>query len=143
MLADAAIEREEGLNAYSGAAVISDSDEGNDSDSPIFEGFYNQGGNAAIVKMINFNANEFSGIWGQVSDVVTTTWNVGRRRNSTFKANDVMFTMLCVLKQGGQWNFLGKMFCIKGHTFERLITGFMEIIPVPLLQANVRDVNEY
>lgn len=53
---------------------------------------------------------------------IVTHWNVGRGRKSTFKAKDVLFMALAVMKHGGHWEFLGRMFKIKGQTFEKMIT---------------------
>lgn len=91
MLADAAINREQDLQEYSGAQILSDSDEENDSDSPIIDGFYSNGGSSTIMKMTNFDMSEFSSICNTFSEYIRENWNVGRGNKSTFKAKDVFF----------------------------------------------------
>ena len=42
-----------------------------------------------------------------------------------------------VLKHGGQWDFLAKMFTLKGPTFERMIMKFTDIISYPVYEHYV------
>ena len=44
---------------------------------------------------------------------------------------------LAVLKHGGQWDFLAKMFSLKGPTFERMIMKFIDIISYPVFEQYV------
>ena len=44
---------------------------------------------------------------------------------------------LAVLKQGGQWDYLAKMFSLKGPTFERMIMKFIDIISYPVFEHYV------
>lgn len=60
-LAEAATARENEIQAHSGAAVYSSSDEDNDSTNPIFDSFYISSP-SAIVQMTNFSAVEFQNI---------------------------------------------------------------------------------
>lgn len=56
---------------------------------------------------------------------IITKLNFGRGLNSTFTAKDDLFMTLKVLKNVGQWDFVGTMFRIKGKTLERLIMKFI------------------
>ena len=42
-----------------------------------------------------------------------------------------------MLKHEGQWEFLAKMFSLKGLTFERMITRFIDIISYPVFEHYV------
>ena len=81
-----------------------------------------------MVEMTNFSLNEFRAIWSVLSDKVEMDWNNGRGRKRQHKPQDVLFMLLCTLKHAGNWDFNGKMFDIKGPTFERMILGFAERI---------------
>jgi len=45
--------------------------------------------------------------------------------------------LLCTLKRAGNWDFNGKMFGIKGPTFERMTLGFVDKIVQRLYQVSV------
>ncbi|KAG2925211.1 hypothetical protein PC115_g8338 [Phytophthora cactorum] len=55
-------------------------------------------------------------------------WDVGRGRRSTFAAKDVFFMLLVVMKCGGTWDMLSRIFKIKTPTFIKTITGFIEVV---------------
>ena len=76
--------------------------------------------------MTNFSWKEFRDIWNKFRNHVISNWEVGRGWKSSFKAMDVFFMFLAVLKHEGQCDLLDKMFKIKGPTFERLISGFID-----------------
>lgn len=46
--------------------------------------------------------------------------------------------MLTVLKHGGKCDLLGKMFKIKGPSFEMIIVGFMKIVSHHLYDSQVK-----
>ena len=58
ILSEVATEREHDILRYS-ANITEDSDDEVDAASPIFDLFYNVGGNESIMKMTNFTAPEF------------------------------------------------------------------------------------
>ena len=89
MLADAAIDREEDLVNCPTTAVRSESDGDSDSNAPIFDMFYQQGDSASIMKMINFDVDQFMALYEMIQEHVATNWNVGRRRRSLHKPKDV------------------------------------------------------
>lgn len=49
---------------------------------------------------------------------------------------------LTVMKHAGQWEVLGKMFNIKGSTFEKLIIGHIKVLSQPLFELMVTDTEE-
>lgn len=109
------------------------SDDEDDSPRPLFDTFYEQGGPAAMMQMINFDPQEFEGLWQQVEDEVALGYNVGRGRKSPQKGKDVLFMTLATLKHGGHWEFMGRMFGIKGPTFERMVLRFITMLS-PVIQ---------
>ncbi|KAG4038818.1 hypothetical protein PC123_g25623 [Phytophthora cactorum] len=60
--------------------------------------------------------------------------SVGGRR-STFAANDVFFMLLVVMKCGGTWDMLARIFRIETPTFIKTITGFIEVVAPKLHEA--------
>lgn len=101
MLADAAIDREEDLANYPTAAILSDSDEDNDSDAPIFEMFYQQGDLSSVMKMTNFDVDQFVTLYDMIQEPVVTIWNVGGGRRFLHKPKDVFLMFLSAMKHGG------------------------------------------
>lgn len=55
---------------------------------------------------------------------VSKNWNVGRSKLTQYKAQDVPFMKISVLKHGQRWAFTARLFSVKCLLFERLITGF-------------------
>lgn len=141
-LGEVCASRLEQLQQYDIGAVHSSSDEDNDSDAPIVDSFYHNGGSAAIKSMTNFDAREFRTLWERLSPHIAGNWNIGRGRRCSFQPKDVMFMTLAVLKHGGHWDFLGRMFRVKGPTFERLITQFISMISAFVYEKYVLDVNK-
>lgn len=125
LLAEAAVEREQELQQYAAEPEQSDSDEETDSDMPIFDQFYEQGGSAAIVSMTNFDPQKLFQIWEAIEDYVIEQYTTGRGCRSSVKPKDLFFMTVCVFKHGGEWHFLARTFNMKGPTFERLIMGFV------------------
>lgn len=128
LLADAAVDREDELGQYESEPIHNDSDEECDSRSPITDLFYEKGGNQAIVQMSNFNRQELDGIYDIISDHVSTHYNVGRGRKSPFTAKDMLFMVLTVLKCGGQWDFMARVFQQKAPSFERQVGKFIDVM---------------
>ena len=141
LLADTALSRQQELLQYS-ADPANDTDDDNDSDSPIMDTFYNSGGQRAIVKMTNFNAKEFRFIYSKIEGLVSENWNVGKGRRTQYKPKDVLLMTLVMLKHGGQWEFLGQTFKIKGANYERLIMRFVNLVLLDLYEVLVLEKAE-
>lgn len=131
LLADTALSRQQELLQYS-ADLADHTDEYNDSNSPSMDTFYNSGGQQAISKMKNINAKEFRLIYSKIEGIISENWNTGKDRRTVYKPKDVSFMMLVLLKHGGQWDFLGQTFKMKGPTFERLIMRFVNFVSLDL-----------
>lgn len=140
-LEDARTRREHDLSMYRTVRVV-DSDDELDSESPIYDAFFEHGGSEAVRTTTNFSANEFLSLWDSVREHVIRNWNVGRGRRSPQKPKDVLFMTLATAKHGGQWDWLSKMFGMKGPTFERLILNFMGIITPKLKYLYVQKWGE-
>ena len=69
--------------------------------------------------MEEFNVKQFESMWSNFADFITSKYIVGRGRISPFSRKDV-FMVLTVLEHGGTWDPPGRIFNIKGPTFERL-----------------------
>lgn len=106
------------------------SDEENDSESPIYDSFCNEGGSEAILKMTKFSAGEFDFVWNSIRKMVVQTWNIGRGKKFSFKLKDVLFMLLTVLTHSRPWNFMENIFNIKGPAFERLTMKFLTMTGV-------------
>ena len=78
--------------------------------------------------MTNLSLIEFHDIYGRLQDHISKNYNCGRGKRSKYAAKDVFFMSLAVCKHSGQWEFLGKLFNIKGPTFERLVTSFLKML---------------
>ena len=83
-------------------------------------------------------------MYSKIHPRVVTSWNVGRGRKSSQTPMDVFFMSLAVLKHGGSWDILSKVFDMKAPTFERVISGYMKVVSKILVEMFVDNVpNEY
>lgn len=139
-LAEVHDDRNAELNQYAANRDPVESDDENDSPTPIFDAFYNSGGSATILAMTNFTPQEFERCWDIIADFVRTNWNVGRGRRCAHSGRDVFFMLLTVMKHGGNWDFLAEMFKMKGPTFERMIVKFLETISQKYYDDCMREV---
>lgn len=142
MLSDAATRHRNDIQSYATGPSPSDSEDDDSSSSPVMDAFYANGGAESICQMTNFTPSEFSTIWSGIETHVLSTWNTGRGRKSSQQPKDVLFMLLTVLKHAGHWDFLGKMFHIKGPTFEKLIYGFLSCISEVLYSTFVDEFRE-
>lgn len=121
-----------------------ESDDDADLESPIFDSFYNSDGNDGILKMTNLTAAEFRDLYSKVHAHLASWWNVGRGHKCEQKPMDFLFMTLTVLKHGGCWVFLAKVFSLTRPTFERMIVGFMCVLSSRVDKLFVHDVaNKY
>ena len=135
--ATAAVDRENDIIQYSSGSVSSDIDGGFEYNTPVIDAFVEASGPSVYMKMANFSAAEFEFLWTSTISLVLANWKVGRVRKSAFSGEDVLLMLLSTLKHGGQWDFLGKMFKIKGPTFERTIINFLWVIGDRVFDQNV------
>ena len=105
-----------------------DSDDEQDSESPIFNSFYDACGDQSILKMTKFTGSEFRKLYGIIHTTITPKWNNGRGKRSKHKRMNVLFMSLVVLKIKSSWDQLGHIFQIKISTCIHIMHGFMEKI---------------
>ena len=127
LLCEALEDREREIGEYPTSHEEVSDDEA-DAESPVFDSFYSAGGSEGIMKMTNFTPSEFRSIWNTIEGYVSEHWNVGRGRKSSHSAMDVFFMMLTVLKHGGAWDLMARIFGIKGPTFEKLVMGYIKML---------------
>ena len=90
--------------------------------------------------MTNFEPAEFEEIWLLVEEFISQNYNVGRGKKSEVTGKDALFMLMTVLKYGGQWDMLARIFLMKGPTFERLITRFARLVSEQLYKIFVVDL---
>ncbi|PXF40870.1 hypothetical protein BWQ96_09415 [Gracilariopsis chorda] len=78
--------------------------------------------------MINFDSVHFDILWNHPTEFINKGYNVGRGQKSKVFGKDAPFLTLTVLKHGGEWDVLARVFKMKGPTFERLVTKFVCLI---------------
>lgn len=125
------------------AATTSHDDEDDDDldrECPIFDKFYAADGNAGIRRLTNFTAAEFRELYAKIHEGLVTRWNVGRGRKTVQTPMDVFFMTLVVLKTGGAWDVVSRVFEIKTPTFDRMITGFLPVAAKVLCERFVEPV---
>ena len=79
------------------------SDDKADAGSPVFDSFHCAGGSEGIMKMTSFTPSEFHGIGSTIEGYVSEHW--------------IVFMMITVLKHGGVWDLIARIFGIKGPKF--------------------------
>lgn len=129
LLADAAVYREEMRNKQPSAAILFDSDGASDSPYPIFNTFYNTTGSKCIMLMTQFFSIGNPSHMEQFFRSYYASLERRMRSQIRFYGKRCIFLLLCGLENGGNRDFLGHFFSMKGPIFERLITGFLKIIP--------------
>lgn len=71
-----------------------------------------------------------------MKDDLQQKFSACRRKKSSAEPEDCLLMLLTVLKQGGNWDFLVRMFNCKGHNFEQMILHFGNIVS-PLFYENI------
>lgn len=142
LLNEAAARRRENIEGYSAERDEMDDEEEFGSASPILDRMIEKGGTAAYVELTNFSNAEFHQLWDKVSGFVSENWGAGRGRRSSFTPKDVFFMILVTCKQGGAWDWIGRMFNIKGPTFQKMITRFIDMLAPFMHDCFVKKVTE-
>lgn len=88
--------------------------------------------------MTNFEASEFQSIWNSISEIIIERYNIGPGRKSHHTGKEMLFMILTVLKHGGQWEIIAKVFSLKGPSFERMMTKFIDLLYESLYEALVK-----
>ena len=140
LLSDIALRRQEEISTFNVTRDLLSSDDENDSPCPYFDQFYNQGGSESIAEMCNFDATEFEFLWQLSQSFITQNYNSGRGKRCAVSGKDLLFMTLTVLKHGGHWDVLARVFKLKGPTFERMVTKFVALISDHLFALLVTDI---
>ena len=93
--------------------------------------------------MTNFTLSELSTIWARLDQYVLENWNTGRGKRTAQTPKECFFMLLVVMKHGGRWDFLGRMFDFKGPTFERLIVRFLDTILPIVQELHIHRIADY
>ena len=101
LLSDAAVARRADLEEYASGSDAVDTDDEVESESLIYDQFYENGGAAAVIQMTNFSPTEFHSTWCSLEKAIKERYNAGRGRKCSHTPRDVLFMTLSVLKHGG------------------------------------------
>ena len=91
----------------------------------------------------NFTLSELSTIWARLDLYVLENWNTGKGKRTAQTPKYCFFMLLVVIKHGGRWDFLGRMFDIKAPTIERLIVRILDAILPTVQELHVHRIAEY
>lgn len=139
LLSNVAAQRHAELQQYDPNKDIP-SDVENDSTTPHFDLFYEEGGSNAILSMTKFDPTQFQEIWGNIEEFVNSKYNVSRDKKSPISARDSFLMMLVVLKHGGFSDFLAEIFDLKGPAFGAHISKLVMTIVDALYESCVERV---
>ena len=79
-------------------------EEASDSQSPVYDQYYLEGGNEAITSLTNFTDAEFHLLWSIVEGDVISAWTTGRGKKCKTYGKDAFLMALCVLKHYNTWD---------------------------------------
>lgn len=142
LLADATFDRTADINKFNTTLDANSDNDDADSNAPLFDAFYEEGGNDAIKGMISFYPSEFETIWTSVEDFVLPRYNTGRGQRSVVKPKDALFITMTVLKHGGQLQMLARIFAMKSQSFERLVTRMLTLLSDHIYEDFVVEVGK-
>lgn len=77
-----------------------------------------------MLQTTNFFYSEFNSIWNPLKETVSANCNQGRSSRSRLKDKKVLSVTLKVMEHAGNWNFIGRMFIVKGLNFEIIVISF-------------------
>lgn len=134
----AANQMHENLEQYDDTNLLSSEDE-NQSENTIYDGFLNSIGAGGIHKMTNFSPHELERFYESFREQLLRVWNTGRGNRCRYSPFDNFFMTLTVLKNGGSWDFLAAIFKLKAPTFQRMITRFVYCAGPIIYDMYVKD----
>ena len=85
--------------------LTTESDDDANSESPILDQFYEEGGQDGIHQMTNFTTRELNNVYEILSDDLEYAWCSGRGKKSAYTCKDAFFMLLTTLKHSGNWDF--------------------------------------
>ncbi|KAH9105473.1 hypothetical protein LEN26_014757 [Aphanomyces euteiches] len=112
-----------------------------DGDSPIFDDFFNFGGDNSITTLINFTSHEFNNLWRVLMPQLAAAWTLGRGRKPSMLPKDVLFATLLVLKHFDSWDKHGIDLSILSSTLEKTVYKVIDISGDVLYEHFVKPVD--
>ncbi|KAF0723660.1 hypothetical protein Ae201684P_006926 [Aphanomyces euteiches] len=112
-----------------------------DGDSPIFDDFFNSGGDNSITTLINFTSHEFNNLWRVVMPQLAAAWTLGRGRKPSMLPKDALFATLLVLKHFDSWDKHGIDLGIRSSTLEKTVYKVIDIAGDVLYEHFVKPVD--
>lgn len=106
VLANAVTERIASINLYDDGEITETDDE-NENDSPIYGMFFEEEGCEGIIKMTNFSPTEPDELFDLVKPEPDAKWNKGRGKKCRQSVKDVFSWPLSVVKRAGTWDYMG------------------------------------
>ena len=100
-------------------AIVEQCEDRSDSDSPVYDEYFQSGGTAAIASLINFSDDEFHVLWSTIEDVIVPAWTAGHGQNCKVMRKDAFMMALCVLKLYDTWDRHALDFIIATSTFRK------------------------
>lgn len=91
---------------------------------PIYDGFVGNQSDPddCLKKLTNFTEEQFGILVDLVSETMSHTIYSGRGKKCQDSPRDLLFMLLVVLKQGGEWSFMATLFKKRVSTFEKLMS---------------------
>ena len=115
-------------------AIVEQCEDRSDSDSPVYDEYFQIGRTAAIASLINFSDDEFHVLWSTIEDVIVPAWTAGRGQKCKVMPKDAFMMTLCVLKHYNTWDKDALDFIIATSTFQKMIMRVISLIEQPLYQ---------
>ena len=113
-------------------------EEAHDSESPLFQKFVNESGNADAIRILtNFTAEEFLQLYREIEQDLKPVWTMGRGRKSKTAPMDAFLMTLTVLKHYDTWAKHATDFQMKTLTFEKMINRVIDIVEPVLFKKMV------
>lgn len=124
LLEDAAPEPTQNTKNYDASTNAPDSNEDNGCECPVFDQFYNDGGNKAVKSLTNFGTDQLTRLYTKIEKDFLQGFAVGRGERSKVGAKKRFSMLPTVLKNRRSEGFLARMFSIKKKNFKRMFLCF-------------------
>ena len=127
--------------ADSHSEFVDEAEDRPDSNSPVYDLVFIDGGSEAVSALTNFSDAEFHVLWSMVEEDVTVPWTTGRGKKCAVKPKDAFLMGLTVLKHYSAWDKHAMDFSLKTSRFEKMIMKLFTIIEKPLFQRFIHPVS--
>jgi hypothetical protein len=99
---------------------------------PLFDQYYNFGGDRAIMTMTNFTSFEFRTLFGMAEEAINSYYSRGRGKKPSTKPLDAFFILVSTVKFYAKWEKAALDWNMKTSTFETLIKRTLRLSVTPL-----------